>query len=50
MTEKKCMTCGARSITMVDFPCPECGEKMLRCSHCRAVNNPYKCKCGFVGP
>ncbi len=35
---------------MVEFPCPECGEKVVRCAHCRSVNNPYKCKCGFVGP
>jgi len=50
MTERKCMTCGSRAITIVEFLCPECGAKLLRCSHCRSVNNPYKCKCGFTGP
>lgn len=51
MTEKKCMTCGKKAITMVEFLCAECGEKVLRCRHCRSVNNPYTCpKCGFKGP
>lgn len=51
MAEKVCMTCGARSITTVGFPCPECGENIVRCAHCRSVNNAYKCpKCGFEGP
>lgn len=50
MASRVCVTCGAKAGTMVEFPCPECDERIVRCEHCRRVNNPYKCKCGFVGP
>ncbi len=48
---KTCMTCGAKSTVIVEFPCPQCGETIMRCKHCRLVNNSYKCpSCGFEGP
>lgn len=51
MVDKVCMTCGAKSTTIVEFLCPACGAKVYRCKHCRSVNNPYKCPaCGFEGP
>jgi Zn-ribbon RNA-binding protein len=50
MAEKTCSTCGAKAVTIVEFPCPDCGEKITRCFHCRSMNNPYECKCGFKGP
>jgi len=51
MKDKKCITCGSKAATMIEFPCAACGEVIVRCKHCRSVNNPYKCpKCGFEGP
>ncbi|MFA5077503.1 MAG: zinc finger domain-containing protein [Candidatus Micrarchaeia archaeon] len=47
---KRCMTCGKMVKEFVEFPCPECGSKLVRCNHCREVKNPYKCECGFQGP
>ncbi len=35
----------------VSFKCPQCGETIIRCDHCRATSTPWKCpKCGFEGP
>jgi Zn-ribbon RNA-binding protein len=47
---KRCITCGKMVKEFSEFPCPECGEKITRCSHCREIKNPYKCVCGFAGP
>ncbi|MCY3412257.1 MAG: RNA-binding protein [Candidatus Heimdallarchaeota archaeon] len=33
------------------FPCPSCGAKIIRCTDCRRISNPYKCPgCEFTGP
>ncbi|RZN48531.1 DUF1610 domain-containing protein [archaeon] len=50
----KCSSCH-REITpkekMVQFPCPECEETVIRCEKCRVLGNKYTCtSCGFVGP
>ncbi|WP_081472291.1 HVO_2753 family zinc finger protein [Methanothrix harundinacea] len=55
MTEKseRCMSCG---VTLIGpggarFPCPNCGEIIIRCNKCRKQSNPYTCpSCGFLGP
>jgi|YelNatPaOPRAMG01_1025707.scaffolds.fasta_scaffold03676_18 predicted RNA-binding Zn-ribbon protein involved in translation (DUF1610 family) len=48
---KTCISCGSLVKDYVEFPCPSCGEKIVRCSHCREISNIYVCKkCGFEGP
>ncbi len=47
---KRCMTCGKMVKDFAEFPCPDCGAKLVRCKHCREIKNPYKCECGFKGP
>lgn len=48
---KTCITCGSLVKDYVEFPCPKCGEKVVRCNHCREISNVYVCrKCGFEGP
>jgi len=48
-----CVTCGI-DITGTDaasFNCPECGNRLHRCSKCRKQSNLYECpECGFTGP
>jgi len=50
--EKTCSTCGSKTAVYGEFPCPNCGKaKLIRCKHCRSINNSYKCpECGFEGP
>ncbi|MDI6889225.1 MAG: zinc finger domain-containing protein [Methanocellales archaeon] len=47
-----CISCGVKLVEpgFARFPCPNCGEEMGRCVKCRKQSNPYRCKCGFVGP
>jgi len=49
---ESCVSCGVMLVEpgFVRFPCPECGEEIGRCVKCRKQSNPYKCKCGFIGP
>lgn len=47
---KRCITCGRMVKKFAEFPCPDCGEKIVRCKHCREIKNPYKSECGFEGP
>lgn len=47
---KRCATCGKLAREFAEFPCPQCGEKVVRCYHCREIRNKYACKCGFMGP
>lgn len=49
-----CNSCKT-DITTVDnstyFPCPNCGNRIVRCGKCRKESTTYKCEeCGFVGP
>jgi len=33
------------------FPCPSCGNKIIRCGGCRKRSVKYKCSdCSFTGP
>ncbi len=47
---KRCISCGIVTKDFVSFPCPVCGETIIRCTQCRERRNKYKCKCGFEGP
>lgn len=47
---ERCITCGKMAYKFVEFPCPDCSEKIVRCTHCREIKNPYKCACEFEGP
>lgn len=48
---KKCEGCGKIAAKFVEFPCLECGEKIVRCSHCRELGVKYICKkCNTEGP
>jgi predicted RNA-binding Zn-ribbon protein involved in translation (DUF1610 family) len=47
---KRCSTCGKLTKNFAEFPCPTCGEKLVRCKHCREIRNKYVCGCGFEGP
>ncbi|MCX8196720.1 MAG: zinc finger domain-containing protein [Candidatus Micrarchaeota archaeon] len=48
---KSCITCGKRTKSYAEFPCPECGSKIVRCPHCRKISLPYSCPaCGRAGP
>jgi predicted RNA-binding Zn-ribbon protein involved in translation (DUF1610 family) len=47
---KRCVTCGKTAKQFAEFPCPNCGEKLVRCYTCRQNKSTYKCVCGFVGP
>lgn len=47
---KRCVTCGKNTKDFAEFPCPECGEALVRCHYCRENRNKYSCKCGFAGP
>ncbi|MBD3397997.1 RNA-binding protein [Candidatus Micrarchaeota archaeon] len=47
---KRCSTCGKMANKFAEFPCPGCGEHIVRCYHCREIRNKYTCKCGFEGP
>ncbi|MDD2665682.1 MAG: zinc finger domain-containing protein [Methanocellales archaeon] len=52
-TSESCISCGVRLTErgFTRFLCPECGEKIGRCTRCRQQSNPYSCaKCGFIGP
>ncbi|MCK5449784.1 DUF1610 domain-containing protein [Candidatus Pacearchaeota archaeon] len=47
----KCISCEKETSESVQFPCPKCGEKILRCKRCRSLSLEYKCpKCGYKGP
>lgn len=47
----KCTSCGRDVTKYVEFKCPECGEKIVRCDACRVLGRKYVCpKCGFTGP
>jgi len=47
----KCISCNKETPKSVKFPCPKCGEEILRCDKCRKLSIEYKCpKCGYVGP
>ncbi len=47
---KRCATCGRMVKEFAEFPCPDCGNKIVRCGHCREVKSQYACECGFRGP
>ncbi|MEM3399592.1 MAG: zinc finger domain-containing protein [Candidatus Micrarchaeia archaeon] len=48
---KNCTTCGRKTKVFALFPCPACGEEIIRCFHCREISNVYVCpKCGLKGP
>ena len=47
---KRCTSCGRNTKDFAEFPCPDCGEKVVRCQYCRKNLNAYKCVCGFEGP
>ncbi len=47
---KRCISCGRNTKKFAEFPCPVCGEKIVRCHFCRENLNAYRCKCGFEGP
>ncbi|MFB6282780.1 MAG: HVO_2753 family zinc finger protein [Halobacteria archaeon] len=50
---KRCISCGINiaGAGFTQFPCPECGYNIKRCSKCRNQSNLYKCPdCGFTGP
>ncbi|HIH38424.1 RNA-binding protein [Candidatus Woesearchaeota archaeon] len=41
----------ANDRSAVVFPCPGCGEQIVRSKTARMLASPYKCqKCGFEGP
>jgi len=54
MAEKKCTATKlniTNDVSSVSFPCPSCGELIVRSKKARQNVIPYKCsKCGFVGP
>jgi len=48
-----CVSCGVYVEAgggNVRFPCPECGELIVRCRRCRKLGRRYACECGFSGP
>jgi len=48
----RCISCGKNVTSIADsvvFECPECGELIVRCGHCRKMGVNYECKCGFKG-
>ncbi|VVB55391.1 Uncharacterised protein [uncultured archaeon] len=48
---KKCASFGTEVLKdYVEFPCPACGEVIVRSSPARALAAKYSCKCGFTGP
>ena len=47
---KRCVTCGRNTKKFAEFPCPDCGEKLVRCYYCRENRNRYASPCGFSGP
>ncbi len=48
---KNCVTCGKQTREYSEFPCAGCGEKIVRCRHCRQISLPYTCKsCNRQGP
>jgi predicted RNA-binding Zn-ribbon protein involved in translation (DUF1610 family) len=48
---KRCVSCGIVTENFVSFPCPVCGEKIIRCVKCRENRVEYVCpSCGFRGP
>jgi predicted RNA-binding Zn-ribbon protein involved in translation (DUF1610 family) len=48
---KNCITCGKQTKSYSEFPCVECGEKIVRCAHCRKISNKYRCpSCKREGP
>ncbi|MCD6575723.1 MAG: DUF1610 domain-containing protein [Nanoarchaeota archaeon] len=54
MAKLVCTSCKI-DITTVEnstkFPCPGCGNLIVRCGKCRKTSTPYRCEnCGFVGP
>ena len=52
--ELECTSCkiriaGAREVSR--FPCPQCGNEIIRCGKCRRIVSRYVCpKCEFEGP
>ncbi len=48
--DKRCVSCGRKTIEFTEFPCPDCDMKIVRCNVCRQNRNKYKCECGFEGP
>jgi len=47
---KMCTSCGKQSKEHTKFKCPECGNEIYRCKHCKHMSIEYKCSCGFTGP
>jgi len=47
---KICTTCKKQVKIYTKINCPECGEELIRCKHCKEMALEYKCKCGFKGP
>ncbi|MFA4960787.1 MAG: zinc finger domain-containing protein [Candidatus Pacearchaeota archaeon] len=47
----RCISCEKENAEGVKFPCPSCGEKILRCDKCRSLSIEFKCKkCNYKGP
>ncbi|MEM2908558.1 MAG: hypothetical protein QW171_00155 [Candidatus Bilamarchaeaceae archaeon] len=47
---KRCISCGRNAKKFVEFPCPKCDRKIIRCNFCRENRVKYECECGFTGP
>ena len=50
---RTCVTCGidVTGTNAAAFACPQCGNRIHRCSTCRKQSNQYECSsCGFTGP
>jgi predicted RNA-binding Zn-ribbon protein involved in translation (DUF1610 family) len=53
MAEVKCITTKksiANDVGSVRFPCPVCGELIVRSKNARQNGAKYTCVCGFEGP
>ena len=45
-----CTSCSKETHESVKFPCPGCGNEVLRCDKCRNLSIDFECKCGHTGP
>ena len=54
MAELLCISCKTKitnDTKSTKFPCPECGEIIIRCGKCRKLGTKWICKnCGTEGP
>ncbi|VVB57716.1 Uncharacterised protein [uncultured archaeon] len=47
---KNCSSCGVQTRQYAEFPAPDTGEMIVRCTHCRKISNPYRTPAGLIGP